>query len=107
MIYRAARSNIFYGALAVALNVLFYSALQLLSALVTFALFGSSQGSDRPGEGMDWFFVLLQAAVLLLLYRQKYFIKSRLSLALQILLVLVVYSTIKGYYLLHPYGSLF
>ena len=107
MAYRAAMSDIFYGALAVALNVLFYFALQLLSAFVTFALFGSGQGSVRPGEGVELFFVLLQAAVLLVLYRKKFFIKSHLSLALQVFLVLMVYSTIKGYYLLHPNGSLF
>lgn len=86
---------------------MFYFALQLLSAFVAFALFGAGQGGERPREGMDLFFVLLQAAVLLVLYRKKFFIKSRLLLALQVLLVLMIYSTIKGYYLLHPYGSLF
>lgn len=100
-------SNILKSSFVFVLNAAFYFMLQMVSAFVRFALFGSGNTSAKLGVWVDIFFVFIQILILFTLHRRGVLIKGRLILILNLLSVIAIFLYINIYYIMNPYGSAF
>ena len=73
------------------LNVALYFGLQVINIFVEFLLFGEGNESGKYSKWQSLFFAVLQMLILFFLYKKQIFIKNKLFLILNLLLVGCLY----------------